>query len=636
MTSQFALRVAILGGVALAMFSIIFLRLWYLQVLSGSKYTEEAQNNRIREIKVTAPRGNIEDRNGKVLVDNRTALALQVAPERLPNGHRALEQEFQSLSHVTGLKVSQIQHKIEVQTAETPASPATLRQDVQYPVVYYLQEHQSDFPGVTVERVYVRNYPLGDLGAHLFGYVREVSGDQLKESRYSNLQPGDTVGQAGVEYTYDHLLRGQDGATRIQVDASGRPKGEPLTSRQPQAGNNLIMTVDENVQAAGESALSSYGLPGAFVAMDVHSGAILGMASYPTFDPSIYTHPLSPQTYNSLTSEANNSPQTDRAIQGLYPTGSTFKLITATAGLEDGLVTPNEVINDGGSLTVGDITFHNSGNVAHGPVTMTQALQVSSDVYFYTLGVRAENSFERNGSEPIQQWAERYGLGSPTGIDLPSEFGGLVPSPEWRNQLYADAQKPNSPGGTNIVPFKETDRPWSAGDMVNLSVGQGDVQITPLQLAVAYATLGNGGTVVRPHVGMRVEDPTGRIIEEINPPPRRQIDINPAYRRVILDGLHAAAMEPGGTSYPVFGGFPIQIAGKTGTAQHTGQADQSWYAALAPYPNPQVVVVATIEQGGFGVDSAAPVVSQILQSIPELGVNSSKIRAAGSTAGAYE
>lgn len=604
MTSQFALRVAILGGLALAMFSIIFLRLWYLQVLSGDKYTEAAQNNRIREVKIVAPRGEIEDRNGQVLVGNRTALSLQIQPDRLPHGRSARKQELRSLSKVVGLTVRQIEHKIDVRTAEFPASPATIRQDVNYPLIYFLQEHQDEFPGITVERVYVRNYPFGDIGAHLFGYVREVSADQLKESAYGNLVPGDTVGNGGIEQEYDHLLRGQDGATRIQVDATGKPKGELLSTREPQSGNNLLLTLDAGVEQSGQQALSEQGLPGGFVVMDIHSGAILGLGSNPTFDPSIFTHPLGENQYRSLTSNANENPLFDRAIQGAYPVGSTFKMITATAALEDGFVTPRESIFDGGSITIGGITFHNSEGVVHGPLTLVEALKVSSDVFFYTLGIRAQDKYQRSGDEPIQQWAARYGMGSPTGIDLPGEAAGNIPSPEWRDQLYKQGA---------------TDRGWSIGDMVNTAVGQGDVQVTPLQLALAYATFGNGGDVVTPHVGMRVEDPTGRIIEEINPPPRHHIKIDPGYQRVILDGLHAAATEPGGTSYQVFGRYPIEIAGKTGTAETSSGFDQSWYVALAPYPDPQYVVAATVERGGFGADSAAPVVSQIIPSIPELG-----------------
>jgi penicillin-binding protein 2 len=616
MTSQFALRVAILGGLALALFSIIFLRLWYVQVLSGDKYDEQAQNNRIREIRIAAPRGEILDRNGNVLVDNRTALELQVDTDELPRTPAERLELFERLGEVIGMTPERIKKEIEEQQIEAPAAPVTLKQDVRYELIYFLNEHQGEFPGVTVERVYVRNYPQGELAAHLFGYVREVSEDQLKTPKYERLVPGDTVGWSGLEYTYDHLLRGQDGATRIQVDAFGSPKGEPLSAREPVSGNNLILTLDEEVQAAGDDAIDDFGLPGAFVAMDVNTGAILAMGSYPRYDPAIYTRPISPQTYKSLTSEANDSPQTNRAISGLYPTGSTFKLITATAALEEGLISPSETIHDSGTFVLADgRELHNAQDAVYGTIAMRDALKVSSDVFFYELGRRAENE----GGDPIQLWASRYGFGSPTGIDLPSEFGGLIPTPEWRNDLYED---------------ELTDRPWSEGDSVNLAIGQGDLQATPLQLALAYATLANGGDVVRPHVAASVEDPTGRVIQEINPEPRRHVDIDPEVRSVIMDGLHAAAMEEDGTSYGVFGGWPVEVAGKTGTAERgTLEADQAWYAGMAPYEDPQVVVVATVEEGGFGASTAAPVVAQILQAA--LDVPESKIEAPDIT-GTYE
>jgi penicillin-binding protein 2 len=597
MSTQFALRVAILGGAALVMFSLIFFRLWYLEVLSGDKYLEAAQNNRVREIKVPAARGQIVDRNGEVLVDNRTALALQVRADELPGNNDERDQVIRRLAHVAEMSAERVDKEIRDQTRELPASPVTLKRDVPYELVLYLQERQHEFPGVSVERVYVRSYPHDSLGAHLFGYVREVTPEQLKEPQYKRLDPGDMVGQTGVELAYDSQLRGQSGATRVQVDALGRPKGEPLSDTEPVPGNNLRLTIDSEIQASGEAAIAQFGLPAAFVAMDVDSGEVLGLGSNPTFDPTIYTKPtISQKTVEALYSEETDSPQSNRAIQGLYPVGSTFKLITATAALEEGLLTPEEIVDDPGSYTVGGVTFQNAGGAAHGALAMRQALQVSSDVYFYKLGHEA-NAADPESPMPIQDWMARLGLGAPTGIDLPAELGGLIPTPEWRNELYEKG---------------DTDRPWSAGDNINLSVGQGDLQTTPLQMAVAYATIGNGGSVVRPHLAQRIEDQNGRVVQEINPAPRRTLEIAESTRSAILDGLELAATAPGGTSYEVFGGFPVPVAGKTGTAERFGYEDQSWYVALAPADDPEVVVAATIEQGGFGADAAAPAVRQIL------------------------
>jgi penicillin-binding protein 2 len=592
MSSGFALRVAILGGAALVMFAVIFFRLWYLQVLSGDKYLVEANNNRIREIRVTAPRGQILDRNGHVLVENRTSLALQLNPQKLPGNAGERRAELTRLGHAAGIPLRRIRRDMHDQLKVLASAPVTLQRDVNYDLVYYLQEHQANFPGVAVQRIFVRRYRDGTLGAHLFGNVGEIDSKELKEPRYKGLKPGDQIGQDGVEYTYDRYLRGRDGQTRVQVDSLGRPTpGGQLSAVPPKPGDNLQLSIDSGVQAAGESGLASLGLPGAFVAMDVRNGQVLGLGSNPTFDPSVFTKPITQSQYKQLTSNTTDAPLTDRAIRGLYPTGSTFKPITAMAALTGGVITPATPITDTGGLTVGGITFHNAGGGAYGTLSLPSALQVSDDVFFYTLGLRM------NGTIQLQKWAHRLGIGTPTGIDLPGESAGLLPTPAWRNRLYRK---------------KLTDRPWSAGDNINLAVGQGDVQVDPLQLADAYAAIGNGGTLLRPHVGMQVVDTAGRVVQELNPSPRRHIPINPGYRSAILDGLHMAAQSPGGTSYAVFGGFPVPVAGKTGTAQRTGQADQSWYSVLAPYPNPRVVVTVTIERGGFGVDSAAPVAEQIL------------------------
>src|SRR5215210_192530 len=594
-TSPLALRISILTGIGIAIFSVLFLRLWYVQILSGDKYRTAANDNRIREIRVQAPRGNILDRNGKVLVVNRTELAVQASPEDLPPPGRDRSREFHLLSDVVGMDPPAIRKALREGNRAAPGGPVILRKGLGVDKVYYLRENQSSFPGVSVERVFGREYRQGTIAAHLFGNVGEVTAEQLKEARYAGLQQGDQVGQSGIEYEYDRFLRGKPGTDRIQVDALGRPTGQ-LRGNPAQAGDDVRLTIDSDLQAYGESALDSFGLPGAFVAMNANDGEILAMGSAPTFDPSIFTHPITQSQYRALTSRATDAPLANRAIQGLYPTGSTFKPITATAALENHLIGANTIFNDTGSLRLdANLTLHNAGHAINGPVDMSDALKVSSDIYFYNLGLRAKAS---KGGGMIQDWARKYGLGEKTGIDLPAEVDGLIPDPAWRNRLYRE---------------QLTDRPWSAGDNVNLAVGQGDLEADPLQMAVAYAALGNGGTIVTPHIGDDVESVTGKVLEEIRPGPRRHINLRPSVRNTIMTGLTRAAMEPGGTSYPVFGHFPFPVAGKTGTAQRPNQADQSWYIVLAPAKNPQIVVAVTVERGGFGADTAAPVAARILE-----------------------
>ena len=612
MTSQFAVRVAVLSGIALVAFAVIFFRLWYLEVLSSEEYLTQAQNNRVRELSIQAPRGRILDRGGKTLVRNRTALSLQVRPDRLPKAPKQRNAVLDDLSKVSGIPSRRLKREIRRQTRELPASPVTLERDVDRDLVYFLRERQDEFPGITVEEVYVRDYPQAQLAPHLFGYVAEVGKQQLDEPQYEALGPGDQIGAAGLELQYDSVLRGRNGASRVQVDALGQPRGRPLSEIPPETGNSLQLTLDSKIQRAGEAGLASFGKPGAFVAMSIEDGSILGMGSFPSFDPAVFTPPVSRAKYDALFND-EAKPLANRASQGQYPTGSTFKPVTALASLEEGTLTPTETIVDDGSYELAGLPepLKNAGDAVYGPLQLQRALQVSSDVFFYTLGDRDDSQTD----EGIQKWAQQLGLGPPTGLDLPYEAGGLIPTPEWRNELYAQAAEPDSCGGEQRLyepGCYETDRRWSVGDNVNLAIGQGDLLASPLQMAVAYATIGNGGDVVRPHLADSVVDPLGRPVQDFTPAPRRTVDIDPAYRKVILDGLRDAAMAPSGTSYGVFGGFPVDIAGKTGTVERPPNPDQSWYVALAPYDNPQVVIAATVEGGGFGADTAAPIVRQVL------------------------
>jgi penicillin-binding protein 2 len=589
-----ALRIAVLGGVAVALFAVLFFRLWDLQVLSGSQYLAEAKNNRTREYKVIAPRGDILDRDGNVLVDNRTSLALQLNMQKLPEEPAAEKAELTQLGHLAHMSLRKVRRTIDEQEEVAAGAPVTLRKDVGYDLVYYLEENQSRFPGVTVQRVFVRDYPDESRAAHVLGSVGEVSAEELKEPPYKGLEPGDEVGKGGVEYTYDKYLRGQPGLTKIQVNALGQPTpGGQLVSQPPTPGDNLKLTIDPEVQAAGESALASRGLPGAFVTMNVDNGQLLGLGSFPTYDPAIFTKPMTQSQVDELYRDPVLAPLTDRATESYYPTGSTFKIVTALAALEGQVITPSTTIVDGGKLTVGTQTFQNAGRASYGPLTLVPALEVSSDVFFYELGLKMWDTGQ------LQRWAAKLGIGQESGLDIPGETEGLVPSKKWREELVAEGLA--------------EERPWSAGDNIQLATGQGDLQTNPLQMAIAYAALGNGGTLVTPHLGMEVEDAAGRVLKEFDPKPRRRIKIDPAHRTAIMEGLHQAAQGSQGTSYGVFGGFPVEVAGKTGTAQRPPHADQSWYAVLAPYPDPRIVTIVTMEEGGFGAESAAPAALQILE-----------------------
>lgn len=615
LTPQLALRVAIIGGVALVAFAVIFFRLWYLQVLSGDRYKSEARANNIRNIKVEAPRGEIVDREGRVLVNNRTGLAVRITPAKLPRDKAGRREMYNRLGHLLHMRPGRIERSVSRQLEALPFSPATVKQDVSQKLVFYLFENAAHFPGVTVEQVFLREYPHHEIGAHLFGTVGEVTKEELGDTRYRGVALGDRVGQSGVESQYDRFLRGANGKTRVQVDALGNLRRQ-LRSTQPRQGRQLRLSLDLDVQRAGQRALG--GATGAFVVMNVSNGEVLGLGSSPSFDPNIFAKVIRRSDYRRLNSEAAGKPLLNRAIQAGYPTGSTFKLITATAALEGGLITPDTVQVDGGSLKVGGVTFKNAGGAVNGALALRKALSVSSDVFFYRLGLEANGSGD---GLLVQRWARRLGLGRPTGIDLPGEATGLIPTPKYRNDGFAAyrrcvARRKPSAQKISLGVCGFLDRPWSVGDNINLAVGQGDLQTDPLQMAVAYATVANGGKVVRPRLGQRIEDSTGRAIQVLEPPTPRRVKIKPEYRQAILDGLRSAASDPGGTSAPVFQGFKVPVAGKTGTAEKGGgRPDQSWYVALAPYPSPKYVVAVTFETGGFGAETAAPAARQILSEI---------------------
>ena len=595
LTPQLAFRVAVIGGIALVMFGIIFFRLWYLQVLSGDDYVQAARENRVRSIKVQAPRGEIVDRHGQELVENRTSMSIKLTPDRLPEKLEERREVYERLAKLLGLNPRRLERRVEEELRTLPFAKPTVKQDVDGDFAAYVLERQDQFPGVEPESESLRQYPHGSVGAHLFGQVGEVSPEQLREDRFSGLAMGDRVGTAGIEKQYDRFLRGENGAARVEVDALGNLT-KTLDRVEPVQGSQIRLSLDLDVQRVAQQALSGGTGKGAFAVMNVHNGEVLALGSQPSFDPNVFTKPLSKKKLDQLYSKDLGEPILNRAIQGGYPTGSTFKLVTAVAALESGHLTPTQVLYDPGVLRIGTQEFKNAGDAVFGALALPQALTVSSDVFFYQLG----RDMDEKGM-PLQKWARRLGIGRKTGIDLPVEAPGRLPTPRWREQW----NKQGLGDG----------RPWSVGDNINLSVGQGDLLSNPLQMAVAYAAVANGGRVLRPRLGLRIEDATGRALQQLDAPTARRVKIADENRKAILEGIFGAANLEGGTSTPVFEGFPVPIAGKTGTAEHLGRPDQSWYVALAPYPNPRYVVAVTDEAGGFGADTAAPMARLILSEL---------------------
>jgi penicillin-binding protein 2 len=648
LTPQLALRVAIVGSFALAMFAIVFFRLWFLQVLSGQHYLAQASTNQQRRIEIAAPRGEIKDRNGTVLVGSTQALVLEIVPPELPKSGRARRALYRRLAGVLQIstrripckvagphntvlhrRLAQIPCDVAQQVGVLPYGNVAIK-EVNKNVQYFIAERQNDFPGVEVTPASIPSYPQKTLAAQMLGTVGRITGAEIKQKAYRGVSPNAVIGQAGLEGYYDRYLRGTDGFDQVQVNALGQPTAQ-TSVRKPIAGHNLALSLDAKLQRVGQQALetsiaSNPGASGgAFVAMNPMNGEVYAMGSYPTFNPTLFTKPLSRATYKSLTSPADGAPLLNRAIQSAGPTGSTFKPITATAALQSGNWAVGDSYDDTGRFCFPNTTLclRNAGGAANGTLDLVNAIRVSSDTFFYNLGFHT-NAHLATHPTVLDQWARAFGIGRTTGVDLPAESPGTLPSPSWR--AHVDALELQCERGRGQ--FKKygkrancgiaDGRPWSVGDNVNLAVGQGDVQVTPLQLAVAYAALANRGTIVRPHLGLDVQDNAGTVLQKFDPPPTRHVSINPFYLDTIRQGLRDAASQPGGTSYDVMGNFPQPVYGKTGTAQYTNQPDYSWYACFVPPGSPPngtnkpIVVVVHVERGGFGDIAAAPVARQIL------------------------
>jgi penicillin-binding protein 2 len=484
-----------------------------------------------------------------------------------------------------------------------------------------LAERAGEYAGVIQEPVSIRAYPYGEMAAQVLGHVGQVNEEELKLRAFRGVQQGTVVGQEGLEYYYDRYLRGSDGEAHVEVNAAGYPVPTRIAPQAPVAGHSLKLTLDLGLQKAGEAALlegiehaRGGGKPataGAFVALDPRNGQVLAIGSYPSFNPNKFAKPLTNSEYNALLG-GNGTPShlTNRAVAGEYPTGSTFKPITAMAALEAGVITPEEGLGAGQCIAVSTEQFCNAGKADYGAVGLVEALKVSSDTYFFEVGERS------NSHGPIiQRMAHRLGVGEPTGIDLPSEFSGVVPDPAWRekqDQLELQCERRHHGRPCGIV---SEVRPWSVGDDMHLAVGQGDLLTDPLQMAVAYSTLVNAfndngeGTVVTPHLGLEIDEPGGGLVQSLSFP-TRHVHLNAANLDLVMQGIHEAASEAGGTSADVWAGWDQSahpVYGKTGTAERLGQEDQSWYMCYVADQQRPIVLAVTVEQGGFGAETAAPI-----------------------------
>ncbi len=610
LTPRIAVRIAILGGIAMALLGVLLVRLWFLQVISGEQYSERADGNRLRTVVTEPPRGNILDRNGDALVTNRAGENVTARPRELTGERR--RQVLTRLAPLLGVPVADLMERMD-DGDERPLEPVILARNVDGALYRYLAEYRRDFPGISLDETYLRAYPQGDVAAHILGSTGRITPEQIADYRSRGYSGNETIGTGGIEQQYERFLAGDPGRAVVEVDASGEPRGREYVSLDsPVPGRDIQLSIDLPTQRALEAAIADAaegaGAPGAAgVALDPNTGEVLAIASYPTYSPNIFVK-RDEKALNKLRTD-ERSPQLNRALGGVYPAGSTFKPITAAAALQNGKLSVGEEIESPSTLTLYKQEFDNFRGQSHGFVTLPTALEVSSDTYFYAVADRLyRQQIQQKGTYPLSDEARSFGMGERTGIDLPSEQAGTLPDPPWKVQAF------NRVNPETGVKFTDFDRSWLAGDTIQLAIGQGYLLVTPLQMAVAYAAIANGGTVVTPSVARRVQDPNGRVVQSLSEGrPTRNLDLRPEYIASIQEGLFEAANGADGTATAVFGNLPddSRVAGKTGTAeQFSGEdrRDHSWFVGYAPFDDPDIVVAVVIERGGTGANAAAPAV----------------------------
>ncbi len=623
-TPSVAVRLQIIIVSVVCLFAALFARLWYLQVISGSTAHSVAIDNGVRNIYIPARRGLILDRNGNVLVGNVQQMVVDVNSQ-VASRDPAVSSRLAAL---LGMTVPQLNAALRDQQY-SPYAPVPVKTDPTPDQILQISENPHRYPGVSIGQQWVRVYsPAGAQAANIVGYVGRITASQYKALAPQGYRPDSTVGQTGIEASYQSALRGRPGVEKVQVDAQGNVLSV-LQTIPPVPGQNVRLSIDGSVQAAAVNALAQEtaikrtqvdtdgsgnyrAASGAVVVEDPTNGQIIALATYPTYNPALFAKGITEAQYAQLTSPASHYPLEDRAVGGQYFPGSTFKLVTATAGLTSGVITPTSLYHDvGGGITVGGHFFANDGHQSFGNVALPFAVTVSDDAYFYNIGETLYDQQSRYGPNVFQNTAYSYGFARPTGIALPGEATGYVLTPQQKlslHQRYPAAY----PYGT-----------YYTGDAIQSAIGEEDVAVTPLQLANAYSAFANGGTLYQPAMALDAESSNGKVTERYQP---RVLGHTPALtaadRQAMIAGFVGVTSNPQGTAYGSFGktNYPIQVAGKTGTAQvvsgiaHTSPAYKqptSVFASFAPAAAPQYVVDCFIPQGGYGAAAAAPVVRQM-------------------------
>jgi len=615
-------RLRVVGVLVAALFALMFVRLWYLQVLDSSAYSQTVAQNQVRPVQVAAPRGLIVDRTGSnVLVGDQVTRNITLA-------RVAAQQHPEVIGRLAAL-LGTTDQAINGDLANDQFSlyePVPIVQNASLSDILYIGEHGAEFPGVSITAGTQRTHPYVATGAQTLGYVRQINGSELAAHQGQGYQLGDEYGQSGLEAQYESDLRGTPGVNRVEVNAAGQVVGS-LGQTNPVAGDDVVTNIDAGLQQTLQTSLDSkiaslqgtvdastgkaeHPTGGAAIALDPQTGAVLALVSSPSYDPSIWNNPVITQAQL----DALGTAQDNKAIDGFYTPGSTFKLASATAALQTGLISPTSQYHDTGLFTIpgcttsgtnGCVTLHDNDAPATGTyINVSQALTVSSDDFFYNIGANFWDAWVNNkqyGQQPIQTVAGQYGYGQKTGIDLPGEDAGdyaRVDSPTVVAKEHAQDPKDYPDGG------------WFTGSNVQMAFGQGGTVITPIEQAVAYATFANGGTRYAPQVAAGIVSPSGKVVKKFAPVVTGHVTISAANHQAMLAGFEGAVNAPGGTATGSFTNFPfgsLSLAGKTGTASSLEQVPTSWFVGWGPVDNPTYLIVVVIERGGYGASAAAPV-----------------------------
>ncbi|MBW1705486.1 MAG: penicillin-binding protein 2 [Deltaproteobacteria bacterium] len=578
--------------VVLVVFGLLILRLWYLQILSGSAYRAKSEDNRFQLHDILPFRGIIFDRKGEMLVGNRPSYGLYVIPE----GIQDREQLLKSLNRLIGLDPKLAMQKLKHASPAYPFRPVCLKRDMSRDELAVIETQRFNLSGVMIKVKPQRHYAWGKLASHVLGYLGEISESQLKTGKFPGNKQGDLIGKSGVEWKWQPLLNGMRGGEQVEVDAAGR-KIRVISRKPPVSGASIYLTIDKDLQALVERALD--GKKGAIVAMNPNNGEILAMASTPSFNPNVFIRGIDMATWKGI-STSKDFPLQNRALCGQYPPGSVFKIIVALAGLEEGVIDPEEELVCNGVYTLGRHKYHCWKKHGHGKVKLHRALRESCDIYFYKIG-------KRLGVDRIARYAKRFGFGKTTGFDAGREKIGLIPTSQWK--------------------LKRFGVPWQTGETISTAIGQSFVLVTPIQMATMISTVFNGGDVYRPQVTRRVEKINGEKLFEFAPELIGKAGIKHEYLELVKNGLIAAVNEPHGTGWRTKL-KDVTVAGKTGTAQvvaldkgkvlnQGGEVplefrDHAWFVGIAPAERPEIALAIVIEHGGHGGSAAAPIAKKMI------------------------